>query len=207
MKYFHYKKNKGFTLIEMMVATSIFIIIMIMAMGALLVSSNAAKQGEALHTAMDNVNFAMDSMSRSLRIGTHYYCVQNGSLGVNLTTGTSGLFPLTGSDCAMGGGSPGSAVAFVPASSTDIPPGTAVAYEKNQRADGTYTLQRCTISGCIDLVASNVNVQNLEFFVTGSSPTDTIQPSVYILMQGVVTVKGVPTSFAIQTMASQRSSE
>ncbi len=209
MKNFHQQKNTGvvpplcaagFTLIEMMVATSIFIIIMIMAMGALLVSSDSANQAQGLRTAMDNVNFATDSMTRSLRIGTHYYCV-NGA-GVNLVaTG----FPMTGNDCPLSG-LPGSAIAFMPALSTNII-NTAVAYEKNQRPDGTYSLQRCISSGCVDMVASNVNVQKMEFFVNGSSPTDTIQPSVYILMQGTVTVKNTPTPFAIQTMASQRSSE
>ena len=213
MKYFSKQKNQkkqsGFTLIEMMVATSIFIIIMIMSMGALLVSSDAAKQAQGLRTAMDNVNFAMDSMTRSLRIGTHYYCVSSGGSGVSLDTSVpnAGFLAYNGNDCSLAAGSPGTAVAFVPASSTDIPAGTAVAYEKNQRADGTYTLQRCTMSGCVDIVATNVNVQTLEFFVNGSSSADTIQPSVYILMQGTVTVKNTPTTFAIQTMASQRSSE
>ena len=41
--------------------------------------------------------------------------------------------------------------------------------------------------------------------MTGSeNPDDKTQPSVYIIMEGTVMVKGVPTSFAIQTLASQR---
>ncbi len=211
MNYFHRQKNQkkqglpaqaGFTLIEMMVATSIFIIIMIMAMGALLVSSDAAKQAQGLREAMDNVNFAMDSMSRSLRIGTHYYCITSGSVNLSIPG-----FPLTGNDCSLNGGSPGTAVAFVPASSTDIPPGNAVAYVKQDRGNGTSSLQRCISTGCVDIVAPNVDIQTLEFFVKGSNPNDSIQPSVYILMQGTVMVKNIPTSFALQTLASQRSSE
>ena len=202
------KKNKAFTLIEMMVATSIFIIIMMMAMGALLVSSDAAKQAQGLREAMDNVNFAMDSMTRSLRIGSHYYCLQ-GNLDLDTSVPGAGYFlaAVNGNDCTIAAGNPSTAVAFIPASSTDIPAGTAVAYVNNPRGDGTSRLQRCTKTGCIDMVASNVDVQKLEFFVTGSNPSDKIQPSVYILMQGTVTVKNTPTTFAIQTMASQRSSE
>jgi hypothetical protein len=47
----------------------------------------------------------------------------------------------------------------------------------------------------------------LKFFVEGSSTTDTKQPSVYIIMKGTVTVKGQLTSFIMQTLASQRSTE
>lgn len=66
------QKNKGFTLIELMVAISIFMMIMIMAMGAVIVASDASKKADKLRTAMDNVNFAMESMTRSIRMGTSY---------------------------------------------------------------------------------------------------------------------------------------
>jgi Tfp pilus assembly protein PilE len=75
----NFKKTTGFTLVEIMVATSIFMIIMLVALGALISSSDTAKKSQALRTAMDNVNFAMESMTRSLRMGTDYYCVLSGS--------------------------------------------------------------------------------------------------------------------------------
>lgn len=62
----------GFTLIELMVAISIFMMIMIMAMGSVLVASDVSKKADKLRTAMDNVNFAMESMTRSIRMGTAY---------------------------------------------------------------------------------------------------------------------------------------
>jgi prepilin-type N-terminal cleavage/methylation domain-containing protein len=194
--------TSGFTLIEIMVATSIFIIIMLSVMSGLISSADASKRARGLQEAMDNVNFAMDSMSRTLRISTHYSCVNSFN---------SNTLP-SPSDCPLDGSAPyGTLIAFVPPlnlgiSSSQYP---AVAYRIYNRGDGTWGLQRCggVGSSCIDMVSSSVSIDMLRFFVDGSSPTDTIQPSVYIIMKGTVTVKGVPTSFAIQTDVSQRSSD
>jgi hypothetical protein len=57
------------------------------------------------------------------------------------------------------------------------------------------------------MVSRDVDIQTLKFFVNGTDISDQTQPSVYISIKGTVTVKGVPNTFAIQTMASQRSSE
>jgi len=189
-------KNKGFTLIEIMVATSIFTIIMLIAIGSLVVASDSAKKSQALQTAMDNVNFAMDSMTRSLRTGTTYSCI---------TTPT--IEYIDKKDCVNTGNSNdgGSGIAFTPVNH----PNADTAYAQVQRDDLTYTLQRCDLSNpfnpsCVDLVANNVNIKTLRFFVNGSDPSDKIQPSVYIIMEGTITIKDQPTSFAIQTMTSQR---
>jgi type II secretory pathway pseudopilin PulG len=205
MKYSRQQHNSGFTLIELMVSTSIFIIVMLVVIGSLVISSNTAKQSQALAQAMDNVNFAVDTMSRSLRIGSHYACITPGE-SVNLDPSVA----IQPADCAPGGNTYGDKVEFMSASSS-APSVASVptVYELYPDIPGSpSTLRRCTAAtGCVDLVASNVDVQVLKFFVKGSDPNDGMQPSVYILMKGVVTVKNVPTSFAIQTIASQRSSE
>lgn len=195
-------KTKGFTLIEIMVATSIFMVIMLIALGALISSSDTAKKSQALRSAMDNVNFAMESMTRSLRMGSDYTCVISGD-SISIPAAAN-------ADCALGGG----AIVFTPA---DHAAGSRnAAYTLNPRGDGTFVLRRCTPNPitnaieCIDMVSRDVDVQTLKFFVNGvngTDPFDKIQPSVYIIIKGTVTVKGVPNTFAIQTMASQRSSE
>lgn len=192
--------KKGFTLVEIMVATSIFMVIMLIAMGALITSSDTSKKAQALRTTMDNVNFAMESMTRSLRMGSDYTCI----------TSTSFILPATEApDCPLdGSGGEGVAIAFTPANHT--PGARDTAYVVTERADGTgtYVLQQCSdTSPCTDLVSHDVDIQKLSFHVTGSRISDKIQPSVYILMKGVVTIKGVPNVFAIQTSVSQRSSE
>ncbi len=194
-------RKKGFTLIELMVATSIFMIIMLMAMGSLVISSDSAKKSEGLRFAMDNVNFAMESMTRSLRTGTHYSCVlSGGTVDLSMTPEPS--------DCPLQGNNPGSLLAFMPAAADVDNLPSPFAYQKVKRGDGlTSTLERCDRNGCVDVVSSDVDVEDLRFYVDGSYPDDMVQPRVYILMKGTVTVKGEPTSFAIQTVASQRSTE
>lgn len=70
-----YKKGRqGFTLIEVLVSVAIFSVVMVMAVGALLSLSTAARKAQALKSAVDNLNFAIESMSRSIRTGYGYNC-------------------------------------------------------------------------------------------------------------------------------------
>jgi len=182
-------KVSGFTLVELMVSISIFMLIMTMAMGSLLVTLDAKKKSEALSFTMDNLNFALESMTRNLRMGTDYKCV--------------------GTDCPS--------VSFTPsakiAGSTD-----KVTYSIISRGGSpvTYTLQRCITKNantdCTDIIASNININNSSsrFYVKGAGiePTNPqIQASVYIKLSGSVKVKNDSIPFAIQTMVSQRKLE
>ncbi|MDD4989023.1 MAG: type II secretion system protein [Candidatus Pacebacteria bacterium] len=72
------KSTNGFTLIEMMVAVSIFAIIMTISMGALLNIISLNKKSQAVKTIMNNLNFALEEMSRDLRFGAGYDCVKRG---------------------------------------------------------------------------------------------------------------------------------
>lgn len=175
----------GFTLIELMVALSIFTIIILIGMGSVLVVTDISNKVQGLRTSMDNVNFAMESMTRSIRMGTNYTC------GNSVVVSDEDL---PGSDCSDGG----KILGFT--SSID---GKNVFYHLDDKK-----LERCTTSGCIDMVSPNVSVDNLTFYVNGAGDKeDGIQPSVYILMKGTVKVKEESMSFAIQTMASQRNLE
>ncbi|MBK5215264.1 MAG: type II secretion system protein [Candidatus Pacebacteria bacterium] len=184
------KINKGFTLVELMVATSIFVVIMLASMGSLFTLLDASKTSRALRFAMDNVNFAMESMTRSIRMGTNYYCV--------LAEDTVNLSNLTDvKDCTST--SPGTLIAFRPQDPTAT---NKIAYKRS--ASGT-SIERCGEGNvCVPIVSPDVRIDELKFIVNGSTPNDTKQASVYIIMKGSVLVKGIPSSFSIQTLASQR---
>jgi prepilin-type N-terminal cleavage/methylation domain-containing protein len=184
MKEFKKQTNKGFTLVELMVASSVFAVIMVVSVGALIVTLNTAKRAKALRMTMDNVNFAMESMSKSLRMGTNYTCVSSGTIDVS-----SDPLPR---DCNNG-----SFISFIP-----------------QNKDHTYRVGYQLINGILNrydnssipvpIISNDVKLDTLNFTVKGSDPNDGRQASVYIIMKGTIMVKGVPNSFAIQTMASQR---
>lgn len=183
-KFFN-QKNNGFTLVELMVATSLFMIIMISAIGSLIMLIDESKNSRSVRIAMENVNFAMESMTRSIRMGTGYYC---GNI--------SNLSDI--SDISLGCTNGGSIISFVPQEIDSMPATSRVEYrlESNtiKRFDSTNS-----VTG-VPIVSSDVSVSKLKFFVR----VDGVQPMVYIIMEGTVKVNGVPTSFALQTLASQR---
>lgn len=69
----------GFTLIEMIVAVSLFTVVIFVSIGALLAISDASRKASSLRAVMDNLNFALESMSRNIRTGTNYACAGIGN--------------------------------------------------------------------------------------------------------------------------------
>jgi prepilin-type N-terminal cleavage/methylation domain-containing protein len=72
MRYF--SSQKGFTLVEMVVSLGIFAVVAVVAVGALLKITDANKKSQSMKTAINNLNFALESMSREMRVGTDYHC-------------------------------------------------------------------------------------------------------------------------------------
>ncbi len=67
--------TKGFTLVEMIVALMIFSIVAVVALGALVKIISTNKKAQTLQASITNLNFAMESISRELRVGSKYHCV------------------------------------------------------------------------------------------------------------------------------------
>ncbi len=192
MKEINKTKNKegGFTLVELMVATTIFVVIIISSIGSLLVLLGASKESRGLRFAMDNVNFAMESMTRSIRMGINYYC--------GITSDTDAT-----NDCPTDNG--GTAISFIPEANTTKP---RLTYKLKSRDEGdpnsTRTIERCEGGNCVEIVSSDINIETFRVYVTGSDPLDEIQAKVYILLKGKIKVKSNDVPFMIQTLASQR---
>jgi len=66
------KAKGGFTILEMLVAIAIFSVVMTMAMESILNINDAQKKIESFRTVSDNLNFALDAMSREIRTGYSY---------------------------------------------------------------------------------------------------------------------------------------
>lgn len=80
--------NKGFSLVELMVALTIFSMVILVSVGTLLVMVDANAKAQALYSATTNLSFALDSLTREFRTGFHYYCkAQNGNPENNLNNG------------------------------------------------------------------------------------------------------------------------
>ncbi len=101
--------QRGFTLIEMIVSLGLFSVVAVVALGALLKIINANNKAQSLQTAITNLNFSLEAMSREMRVGARYNCTDGA------TTVTSPSNPFTGRGCESdsGSSSSGVAIAFV----------------------------------------------------------------------------------------------
>jgi prepilin-type N-terminal cleavage/methylation domain-containing protein len=66
--------TRGYTLVELIVAIGLFAMIMVLASGAYLVMINASRQAQGTAAGIDNLSFALETMTRTIRTGASYSC-------------------------------------------------------------------------------------------------------------------------------------
>lgn len=178
---------RGFSLIEMMVSVSIFAIVMMIGVGALLSLVDTNRRAQAINTTINNLNAALEGMSRSIRTGVSYHCGN-----ANLTTWSGAQ------DCAT---TPGTLIAFK--RSTESAPDSFVAFRLSNNR-----LQRKEIpeqSSWMNLTADEITIERFNVWVTGTQPGDAIQPIVLILIEGTAPLPGGEvTRFHVQSSITQR---
>ena len=70
----HPSAQSGYTLIELVVAIGLFALVMTLVSGAYIVMINLTEQAQGTATGIDNLSFALETMTRSIRTGTGYNC-------------------------------------------------------------------------------------------------------------------------------------
>lgn len=95
--------KRGYTLIELMVAVSIFSVIMVLAAGSYLLMIGISRHLQGVSTGIDNLAFALEAMTRSIRTGTGYNCAGIGDCPTGASTfsftdstGQSVIYSLSG---------------------------------------------------------------------------------------------------------------
>lgn len=181
--------DAGFSLIEIMVSLSLFIVVIVISMGSILSVLDANRKSQSLRATMDNLNFTIESMTRTIRFGTSYHCGQGGNTS-------------TPQDCPSG-------TSFLTVQSSE---GDEVSYQVN---NGQITRSLNGSSGKA-ITSPDVTISEIKFYVFGSQPycstispscntQDELQPQVIIVVTGFSGVKpSVETEFTIQTTVSQR---
>lgn len=175
----------GFTLVEMIVAVGLFTAVMLVATTSLLTILDANRKSQSLSAVMNNLNFALEGMSRNIRVGSTYHCGSSGALTVP-------------QNCSAGD----SFLAFEPFGGSAGNPNDQVVYRLNgtqleESVDGGATF--------IGLTAPEVVLTNVKFFTDGALKNDNIQARVLILVEGYAgKTDRTKTSFTIQTLATQR---
>jgi prepilin-type N-terminal cleavage/methylation domain-containing protein len=69
---------RGYTLVELVVAVGLFALIMMLASGAYFVMIGINRQVQAMATGINNLSFALETMTRTIRTGTSYGCPSQG---------------------------------------------------------------------------------------------------------------------------------
>ena len=180
------KNQHGFTLIEVLVSVSIFAIVMLVATGAVFSIVEANKKTHSLKSVMTNLNFALESMARDMRVGTAYRCEGGG-------------------DCQTGG------VSFSYKANRSVDGnGSYVLSDDNDRV--TYSLsaegrlmRQVSGGSAYAVTAEEIRIESLRFYAIGTAVSDGAQPKVVISIRGYAGIGPTRSDFNIQTTVTQRS--
>jgi type II secretory pathway pseudopilin PulG len=188
----------GFTLVEMIVAIGVFMISVIIIVGSLISLNNASRKARTERIAMDNLSAAIDSMSRSMRMGTSFHCGCGGGGDPTFPTGTR--------DCSMTdtlGSGGAQCIAFEGQGGSSASPNDQIVF----RLFGGH-LQRSTQSGALnsylDMTAPEITITNLNFYLQGSTAA-TDQPAIIMTIRGRAGARAqTATEFNLQTSIAPR---
>jgi len=182
----HTKRTKaGFTLMELLIATSIFSIIALFATGSLVIIFESSRKSNSTRAVMTNLNFAFENMSREIRFGTRYHCGNTGS-------------DSEPQDCTNGD-------TYITFQFDEDEDGT---FEQvYYRIEGSE-LQRKVGAGnnWQPITSGDVNLTYGRFYVTGTTVGDEYQPRVLVVMVGQSGPPGTETEteFYLQNTLTQR---
>lgn len=187
MKLYSKSSQTGFTLIEVLVSVSIFAIVMLVATGAVFSVVEANKKSHSLKSVMTNLNFALESMMRDIRVGSRYACDGAG-------------------DCAINPGS-----RFMYKANRDVDGDSFYdAQDSNDQIEYTLSGGRIekriygTSPATFLITAEEITITDLKFYVIGTGNSDNKQPKVVITMSGYSGEGSTKSEFNIQTTVSQR---
>lgn len=156
--------NGGFTLVEMLVAVSLFSIVMVVSVGTLIVLLSAAGVAQTAQSLTSNLSFAFDSMSRNIRTGYEYYCTGTVTPdGNSLPSGTQ--------DCEDGN----SVFVF-----TEGQSGNRIAYRFDSATEALY--QKVEDGSWLRLTSEEIAIDAFQFILVGSLGGDETQPTARMLL-------------------------
>jgi type II secretory pathway pseudopilin PulG len=178
-----------------MVAVTLFAVVMLVAVGALLSLVDANRKARALESVMNNLNIAVDGMVRSIRMGNTFNC---GAVGIPSANSDDG-------DCPNGD----PRFSFAPFGSDPMDPGERWVYffQDNQ----LWRSRTGSFSDAVAITAPEVRIDDVTFYVVGtargnSDLQDTTQPKVVIVVKGTTNTGNdrTETTFYLQATAVQR---
>lgn len=188
------KTKGGYTIIETMIAISLFLIVVTIGMDSLLNANLIHKKSQDMRSILDNLSFIMEDMSRNIRTGYSYYCIT----GVDTLSSVSN--PKSGQSCW--------GIAFEPATGDTANNNDQWVYAIDSSNHIIKSTQGPYIaSNFIQLTPDEVVIDSISSFsVLGAEPPsgNEQEPFVIIRLSGKINYRNVVTPFSLQTSVSQR---
>ncbi len=202
------QKNKGFTLIEMIVSLGLFSVVIVVSVGALLTMINADRQLQSEQSVMSNLSFTLDSVTREVRTGTNFYCAWDSSVsGIFADSGDQEGLGDSVQDCPYGrNGNNVQGISFIESGNSITGVSSSrILYYYDKTAKNIF--RRVGNKTSEPLISGDLEVTDAQFFVTGSETLvdsdNIIQPAVTIQIEarGKNETEKV---YQIETTVSQR---
>jgi type II secretory pathway pseudopilin PulG len=210
--------DSGFTLVEMMVSIAIFMVVAVVAVAALLKIVDANRKSQTLQDAVNNINFAMDAITREIRVGSTYDCIPLNSV-------FTGQGPAITTACLN---SSGSSIAFLssnidPTDASNPPHNLTYVYyfAPHPTVSGAWTIEKVQQVHYQDSIISpgntpttgqvayapiiDPNIVITAYTIKVVEGGTNVQPSVFLYIRGYTGKQAsTQTYFDIQTTISQR---
>lgn len=190
------KTKGGYTIIETMIAISLFLVVIMIGMDSLLNANLLHQKSQNMRSIMDNLSFVMEDMSKNIRTGSDYYCITGSDTLANVSVAKSG-------QSCWG-------VAFEPATGDPLNANDQWVYYISggkifKSTQGPY-LASSFVQLSPDEVVLDIAPTVAGFSVLGAEPPlgNNQQPFVNIRLVGKITYKSVVTPFSLQTSISER---
>ena len=189
--------QRAFTLVELIVALSVFMILVLLGGGALIRIIDAHAKTQSLQLVMNNLNYTVESMSRSIRFGHSYDCGEAGG-SENCATGTEGESKL---NHQFGWEENAQDIVYKLAAYDDATNEDPETYTRGaiwkQVDDGVWQ----------KLTSAEVDINELTFYVFDVGD-DGDHPRVTVIIKGKAGIKeSVSSEFTLQTTVNQRENE
>jgi len=211
--------ENGYTIIETMIAISLFIIVVVTGLGSFLNANVVHHKSEDMRSILDNLSYVMEDMSRNLRTGYVYHCIY-GVSGSGTAATSPSSFLSTPASCPSGGwgiafetdvgdnttrdGDPidyDDQWVYYIGVDTSIPGNRVGVWKAVAGPYGASAFTKVTPDEVnIDAAASSITVIGAESYSSGNRQ----QPYVIIRLVGTITYKNVVTPFSLQTAVSER---
>lgn len=145
-------------------------------MGSIIGVFDANRKSRSLKTVLNNLNLAVESMTKEMRFGKSYHCGSG-----NVTTPQN---------CPSGA----TLLSFL---SSD---GVQITY----RLSGQAIEKKIGNDSYIAVTAPEIIIDDLVFYTLGAGTSDSLQPKVLVKIKSRAGTGGSQSDFTLQTLVSQR---